>query len=388
MKKFFIVLVATALVVAFTLPASAATEFNFYGSVHMDTLVTDTDDPDPLVRDTSPLTWDLSTGNWSSFGANWRVDENLSGQVEWRSGPGEAYIPIAVGGSEMKPYSWTGTYNFGFATLRLGRWWAPSFNPPPAWMVDTVGNAIVTVQEPRIALENIMVGPVKFQITGMQAGETAITQMLNAAGNVVASPIWGGAVTEQKMPKLEARADVKFGPVAFVAMGGYYSYDMYSNASNTALSKSVDSNFWGAIATLNYGPFAFRASWISISNPGPYGAGAGAGNGVITNVFDPADNDIIDVDRDIWQAYATYTLNPMISFNLIYGHQKDKLSGGGVDAEDPTSGWTFTVPINITQNFTVRLEYSKKDYEDFTVDNVSTDEGDVTKYGVRWIFFF
>jgi predicted porin len=364
MKKFFIILAATALIFAFTLPAAAQSEFTLYGSVHMDTMVTDTDFNVVGTRDTSPLTWDLSIGNWSSFGANIRVDDKLSGIIEWRSPPG-GYLA-----DDLNQSAWTGTYNMGFATLRLGRWWMPSFNPPPAWMVDSVGNAIVSVQEPRIALEGMKLGPVMFQITAAQAGEAGI----------------GAWVTEQTMPKLEARADMSFGPITFALLGGYYSYDIYSNATTTAIARDVDSNFWGAIGTFTTGPFFFRASWVSIKNPVHYGGPPGA-LGAIQAAFD-ANNNIIDADRDLWQAYITYTLNPMISFNLCYGESKYEQSIGGFNNEDDQSGWFFTVPINITKNFTVRLEYSQLDNEDFLVNNVRTNESDVTKYGARWIFFF
>jgi predicted porin len=363
MKKFFILLVATALVVAFTLPASAQSEFTLYGSVHMDTMVTDTDNTAASgLRDTSPLTWDLSTGNWSSFGARIKVDDKISGTIEWRS-PAGGYL-----GDDLNQAAWTGTYNMGFATLRIGRWWTPSFNPPPAWMVDTVGSPIVTVQEPRIALENIKLGPVSFQITAMQAGETAVG---------------GFATTEQTMPKFEGRADVNIGPVSLAVLGGYYSYDIYSANTTTAIKKDVDSNFYGAIATLNMGPFQVRGSWITINNPTVYG-----GPPSTINTTLDASNNIIDSDRDIWQAYITYTLNPMISFNLIYGHSEYSQDRNGFSDEDSQKGWAFTVPINITQNFTVRLEYSQLDNEDRVVQGVTTEETEVTKYGARWIFFF
>jgi len=372
MKKFFIILAATALVFAFTLPAAAQSEFTLYGSVHMDTMVTDTDANVVGTRDTSPLTWDLSLGNWSSFGARIAVDEKLSGIIEWRSAAG-GYLA-----DDLNQSAWTGVYDMGFAKLRLGRWWTPSFNPPPAWMVDSVGSPIVTAQEPRIALEGIKLGPVMFQITAMQAGELGIV------GNTAT---WAaGSTNEQTMPRLEARADMSFGPISLALLGGYYSYDIYSDATTAAVAKDIDSNFWGAIGSFSTGPFFIRASWISIKNPNQY-AGA-AQNAFITAAFDATDTSIIDADRDIWQAYITYTLNPMVSFNLCYGESQYEQNIGGFNNEDDQSGWFFTVPINITKNFTVRLEYSQLDNEDFLVNNVRTNESDVTKYGARWIFFF
>ena len=365
MKKFFIILAATALVVAFTLPAAAQSDFSLYGSVHMDTMITDTSQPaNTGLRDTDPLTWDLSVGNWSSFGARIKVDDKLSGTIEWRS-PAGGYLA-----DDLNQSAWTGTYNMGFATLRLGRWWMPSFNPPPAWMVDSCGNFIISVQEPRIALEGIKLGPVMFQITAAQAGESAI----------------GGWVTEQTMPKLEARADFNFGPIGFSLLGGYYSYDLYSNATTTALSRDVDSNFLGAIGTFSTGPFFFRASYVKVNNPTVYGGPPGAA-GAIAAQFD-VNNNIVDADRTLWQAWVTYTLNPMISFNLCYGESEYEQDIGGFNNTDDQSGWFFTVPINITKNFTIRLEYSKLDNEDYVFNNVSVPQTDVTKYGARWIFFF
>jgi len=387
MKKFFIVLVATALVVAFTLPASAQTEFTLYGSVHMDTMVTDTDNTG-TTRDTSPLTWDLSTGNWSSFGARIKVDEKLSGTIEWRSRPG-GYLA-----DNLAQSAWTGAYNMGFATLRLGRWWTPSFNPPPAWMVDTVGSPIVTVQEPRIALENIKLGPVSFQVTAMRGsgnpgGLYNATFIAPVAENIAAGQpaVSSPTQTESTMPRFEARADAKFGPVSIAVLGGYYDYDYYSNNTSTATKIDISSNFYGAIGTFNMGPFQGRGSWIHITNPDHYAPGP-AGPARVTTMLD-ANNNVIDVDRTIWQVYGTYTLNPMISFNLIYGqsHYEQDVAVGRTD-EDDQSGWAFTVPINITQNFTIRLEYSKLDNEDRFINNARTNESEVTKYGARWIFFF
>ncbi len=367
MKKCLIFLVASALLVAFALPASAQSEFTLYGSVHMDTMVTDTDFNVVGTRNTSPLTWDLSVGNWSSFGARIKVDDKLSGTIEWRSPPG-GYLA-----DDLNQSAWTGTYDMGFATLRLGRWWTPGFNPPPAWLVDTVGAPIASVQEPRIALEGIKVGPAMFQITAMQAGEAGITD--NAAVTYV---------TEQTMPRWEARADVNYGPLSVAILGGYYKYDIYSNATTAALKKDIDSNFWGAIATFTTGPIQVRASWLSFKNPFHYGGPPAT----ITAAFDATNTTIVDADRDVWEAYVTYTLNPMLSFNLIYGESKYEQSIGGFNNEDPQKCWTFTVPVNITKNFTIRLEYSNLDNEDRLINGVRTVESEVVKYGARWIFFF
>jgi len=368
MKKFLILIVSAVFLVAFAMPAAAQSEFNLYGQVHLDTMVTKTDNPAATgLRDTSPLTWDLS--NWSRFGAIIKVDDKIGGMIEWRSFGGN-YLA-----NDLKQSVWTGTYDMGFATLRVGRMWNISFNPPPVFMVDSVGSPIANVQAPEIRLEKIKLGPVTLAIAATEAGELGIT------GNTAT---WAAPVTEQVMPKLETRADVKFGPVGFSLLGGYYSYDIYSNATTTSLKKDIDTNYWGAIGTFNSGPISLWGSWMSFKNADQWSNAAAT----IGAAFDATDTNIVDADRDVWQFRASYTLNPMITFNFIYGESKYTQSIGGFNNEDPQKGWAVTVPFTITKNFEIRLEYSYLDNEDRLINGVRTEETEVTKYGARWIIYF
>jgi len=112
MKKLFILFVAVAMVAAFTVPAMAEAEWNFYGSARMGTWYID-DDPDQVGIDSDKGTTWAQQGN-SRIGATVKVNDEIGGAFEMSDSFGK-----------RKLY---GTYNFGAGQLLLGQTYTPTAN--------------------------------------------------------------------------------------------------------------------------------------------------------------------------------------------------------------------------------------------------------------------
>lgn len=347
MRKLFVLAVAAALLVAFALPAGAG-DWSFFGRVHVETYWKDTDNPD-TVADTTDLTW--RTSDWTNFGANIKVTDKIDGMFEIRSkgtggAPGEFH-------SDLTSNAWWGTYAMGPGKLRVGRWWAPTFHPPPVWMLDTVGSPIISVMESGLRYE-FPAGPAFIELAGF-------------------TPRKGGGLgaytnnTEATIPRLEAQGSFTFGGVGLKLYGMMDSYDAYDGTTTSAQSMSFDSQGYGAIVSWGMGPIVLQGSYQITTSP--YSL-------VGTNLYES--------ETEAMQLQFTYKM-PKVTFNVVYGTEETTNDTPASQASDPRNGLTFSAPIQIAQNFIMRPEISMIDEEDCKDDaGAVSQEEEVLEYGVKW----
>jgi hypothetical protein len=362
MRKLFI-LAAAALLVAFALPAGAA-DFSLYGRMHFDTYYTTTSGPTG-TRDTSNLTWDNS--NWSNLGANIKVSDKIAGMIEMRSQPG-GY------NADLHSNAWWGTYAMGPGKLRIGRWWTPLFNPPPFWMVSTVGNAIATAMESYVSYE-FGAGPASITVAGLMPYQATLNDETGAAY---------AANCESSLPKLELKVGLKFGGVSLTLMAGQNSVDCYTANTTGAVSKSVDASVTGLMVQWSGGPITVRGSYMATTSPDFYGGGPPE---PFPTYYDTTTGSIVDAEKTATQVYVTYKISDSMTLNAGYG-MEERTQGTG---EDPKNAIMFSLPINITKAFMIRPEVSLLDNDTITANTAgatAADQGEETKYGVRWVINF
>ncbi len=341
MRKLFVLAIAAALV-AFALPAAAG-DFSFFGRVHVSTYWQDTDNPEPAL-DTTDLTWDNS--NWSYFGANIKVTDEIDAYFCVRSEPGGFLTGLDSEG-------WWGTYKMGPGKLRVGRWWTPTFHPPPVWMLSTVGSPIISVMESGVGYE-FPAGPAYIKLYGLTPKKgSGIAPYTNSA--------------EASIPRLETEVAFTFGGVGLKLYGMMDSYDAYDGTTSSAQSMSFDSTGYGIIVSWGMGPIVLQGSYQITTSP-----------------YSIIGTSLYDSETEAMQFQFGYKL-PKVTFNVVYGTQDITNDTPGSLADDPKSGWALSVPIQIAQNFVMRPEIALVDDEDSTSNaGVVTEQAETMQYGVKW----
>jgi hypothetical protein len=149
MKKFFIILMAAALVVAFTLPATAATKIAISGGQVVRTMVTKTDQATG-IRDTSPLTWEDKSDPSAKIRLKATVDDLVGFQADMKF--------QSAGARADDVY---GYYNLGFGRLVVGMKLLPTFfcGFPGADVGDRVAGTGGDLRGAGLQLERMKFGP-------------------------------------------------------------------------------------------------------------------------------------------------------------------------------------------------------------------------------------
>ncbi len=360
MRKLLIVVAAFAFVVAYTLPAMADDQWDFYGSARILTFSTDVSKEATTtgVAD-DDLTHDFS-GSSRVVGAKVKAGD-IGGQLE-------------LGGTVNLRLAY-GTWNFGAGTLLVGHAYSPA-NFFPSGMVYN-DNSMVSYGAPYAGRHP----QVKLQWAGLQV---ALVQP-----KVVSASGLAKTETDTSMPKIELSYSLKAGPVGLYFFGGMNSHDDVVITGTTEKSYSIDSNVFGVGFKVPVGALYINgAVWMS-TNPGNYsmlqdrptvtvGTTAYSTNGAI---YDPTADKIEDCDSTVMVLVLGYKISDMIKLEGGYGVISNEIDT--VEAE--TTFMYVQAPITLAKNVTLTPEFGSMDYGDVT-DNGATlaEQGDKSYIGLRW----
>ncbi|RTZ99467.1 MAG: hypothetical protein DSY90_01130, partial [Deltaproteobacteria bacterium] len=212
MKKLFVLFTAALLVAAFTLPASAAATWDFYGSARMHTWYTDFSEEAGDVQNTE---WRLA-GN-ARIGAKVK-NGAIGGRFEYGSGPNLRML--------------YGTWNFGAGTLLLGQTYTPV----------------------NLFYSNQVFGDDNdlLNFGGVYTGRHPMIRLSMAGFNVALVQVSGDSDlgtdggTETLLPKLEMSYSLNAGPAALKFVAGYQTY----SADPDGVDETVDSYVLGVAQAL------------------------------------------------------------------------------------------------------------------------------------------
>lgn len=364
MKKFFIILFAAALVVAFSMPATAATSLKIVGGQVVRTMVTNTDMAAVGTRDTSPLTWTEKSDPTARINISATVDDlvGFSATMNFKQ----------AGARSGGVY---GYYNMGFGRLKVGDDLLPTFwaGFPGPDVGDRVGGTGGDLGSPGLHMDRIKIGPL-----GAAVALTNPTTNTSGAFDV----------QEATMPRLTGNLSYKGGPFGVTLAGGYVSNDVYTTDTTTAIKRDVSGTYVGLYVSYRIGAAGFDANVYKFTNPNFYGGPPPSAAG---RAYFNGANALIDSEKFGWGLKFSYKITPMFEFQCGYGEEELEVPNAGTPAnidKDPRKAYWLEFPITVHKNFKIRPGFSKLDNEYILINANSTAENEVTKYGATWEITF
>lgn len=446
MKKALIALMAVALVFAFTMPAAAQSEWNWYGSVRMDTF-SNHHKPDSFGaaphhswRTTS---WTMDPG--TRLGARISAG-NISGNVEWRYRATNDFGFGADSGLRHMTASWhysdngrltigqtwAPTSNFGFMGANLipmggagyyaAGWRVPQITMTHSWGATTLVFGLVRPVQAANSTGNLQAyaGAVNTNrdryFDGVRPGVNTLNEgrMQAAAG----LPTLAGEFRTQRntstFPKFSAKLGHNFGPVNAEIFGEWVRTKVRGNIfdGNMNLQEiGVNVTGWqlGTFISFAQGPFYARGSYHFGRNPGAVEDTALLGPFWQAN--DPAVADgagtLHSVKNWGWMLVAGFRVNPMFRIEAAYGQERQKVGAAArlrtaaphpvsdnvvpFDIKERQYRWYISAPITVTQGFTITPEIihnKRKGSFSSPYLNFSPNRGSFTVYGLYWNISF
>jgi len=393
MKKLFVILAAVGLLVASTVPAMAAAEWSFYGSVRMSTFWDDTDfgnvtttfyDPGINANNTALRPDDDGLSAWglqgnSRIGAKVKAGD-IGGRFEYGHGPNPSLRLLF------------GTWNFGSGTLLIGQDYTPTtvFISNQVyggdWDLLNVGTPY-RGRNPQIKLkiggfQLALIEP-DFSLVGVNYFDS--TGVTIPAGTTVNAKY----DYDYNIPEIAASYTFSFGPIKLTAYGGYLTYDEVGatvvGASWVEQETSIDAYVYGASATANMGPFYLKGDIAFGQNWNQYGLTYMSQSYNPIRTYDVGTNLLTEQDADDWcfALVAGFKVNDMLSFEAGYGYTESEQDAN--QAENTAANMYLQATINIAKGFFIVPEIGKVDYKDIkSAAGAVTDQGDVTYAGMKW----
>jgi len=358
MKKFFMVLMAIALVGAFA-GTTIAADWSFYGSARMETFSYDKSKEwlggNYSDRDTA---WALQ-GN-ARIGANVAAGD-VTGRFEYGSGPNLRIL--------------YGEWNFGSGKLLVGQTYTPitSLLSNQAAFQDMGLLGVGEIYAGRKPMIQLTFGGFKLAFVTPNVGATYGTYTSD---------------TDTVLPKIEASYRFATDMFWVKPYGGYQSYDMV-NATDS--SKDVTSFIVGAAAGVNVGPATIKANIYTASNMADYGAGYGAmptntaaaGAGVTPGMAAWSGTELKNDTEMGGLLLASAKFSDMVGVEAGFGYRS-----GEIDLS-PKIEWTIMsyyvqVPITLADGVFIVPEFGKLDFDKVKQGGAEAKLGDQVYFGAKW----
>jgi len=363
MRKLFVILAASALVLAFTLPAMAQAEWSFYGSSRMWMEWQDYDENAPSNPglagfDDQELVWTLQSN--SRIGANVSAGD-ITGHFEYGTGVNLRLL--------------YGAWNFGPGTILGGQDYTPIFYGVSAQCGLGGGDCgfigwgtYYTGRRPQVKLS--MGG---FQVALLDP--TPLTQPLTVVP----------ADTDETLPEIEVAYNFSFGPGAFHIGGAYHTHDVVRVAAGAEREYSVDS--WAILGgwKLGFGPLYFNGSVWYGQNPGDNGIAFAPGMLVTSAFYNAGTDSIEDTDAFSGQLILGFVVSDMLKFEGGYNYYDGELDIAGATTEQQVSAYYIQAAISPVKNVFLIPEIGVVDYGDLEVTGLpDIDLGDATYFGMKF----
>ncbi len=368
MKKLLLSAFAALLLVAFTVPAMAATNAaTFYGNVRYWNWIVKQDDNFKLNKtgyDDTDLVW----------GAD--IYDNRFG-VRLQEGNIKANIEIRPFSASYFRQFWA-SYTFGNTEMLIGFTWSPFFCPVTT-SIYTAGGLQGDWGDMAACLRSDMIG---FK-TNLGFGHLFLALEPPSTGNIYditdsaeATPLQ--ADIDTFLPRIEANLTVNAGPANVGLFGGYNTYKVVNSMDN---SKTIKSYIYGARVEVPVGPVSLRGILWKAQNMGNYGYAFGGTQPGITKAV-MVNGDVEDASTLGYAAAATFRITDMVSVDAGYGHAKYERYK---DEEAAGAFYYVRFPITIAKGFTVTPEVGRLALKDSTdAAGNDTTQGNETWYGLYW----
>jgi hypothetical protein len=388
MKKLMILLAVITMLGAFT--ATTLAEFDLYGSARFRSYYADNDsNPIPGVDSDKDLEWRI--GHLSRFGANFKSGKitgkfeldaragqaGSTGNIEWDSGSSR------LGNLRLR-HLW-GQWDFGAGKLMIGQNF-PLYDAPISGInyysgglqkFGGIGLVDARTSQIRLTFDNLRLAflpPDTFNaVTGLESTIRPYEEI------------------NTKFPRIEIRYDTRLDNYALSFIGGYQSVeieDRLNEASpspfsgtgpGTKASEDIRSWVLGFRGRANFGPAYAGLALTYRKNGKNYGVWTESTKEQA--VFQG--NDLKDATAWGVDAALGYKINDMLTVEASYAAFDSKLDTS-LDNEDDAMVWCLLTRITMVPGVYIIPEIIYQDNKDVTNNGVSTDQGDVTVFGVYW----
>lgn len=411
MKKLLLVCFASLALVAFSMPAMAATTtVTWYGNVRSwtgyQTMSKDYYDSPFEGMSYRPVPFNTSTDYKNTM--NWDMLDRTNSRlgVVAKNGPVSANIEVRPNTSSYIRL-FNASYNFGPATVTIGQAWAPDADgvisnqcwgegisgyygdmwgslrvPLIQFTVPfQMGEFKVAFMEPNTGGEQ-EVGTAALPLTPTQISTTAPTQLYGS-----------GAVYQRSLPKIVASMHLNLGMASLIPFAGYENYTIKNNAA-VGGSQNIDAYIYGAKAVVNAGPATVNLLGWGGQNTYNYGlvvadlANYGTESSTLHTLAQHYDGvEFVNGSRKDATVYGggaviDYHLTDIVMFEG--GYLMTKATRYKKESDDQAY-YYVNATINCGGGFALIPEIGRLDRKKLTLaDGTKIKEGNLTYYGVYW----
>jgi hypothetical protein len=371
MKKLFVILSAIMFAVVFAVPAGAdvgegAVEWDFYGSVRMQTFNVNQDENNPYNTsgfDDRDSRWGLNTV--SRIGAKVHKG-NIGGGFEYGHKYAHDHGHDSSNVTLRKIY---GTWDFGMGELTLGKTYTPiHFVTNQVYDNDygLRGFGAFYVYEPMIQVE----------IEGFKLA--LITPGVNEPDDM---PDLGDDKydIDTTYPKVEASYTWAMDTFSIKAFGGWSTFEVVDLADK---EYDVTCYVYGLAGVANVGPVTLKAMVWSGQNVGLYGL---TYNQEVDFEPDYEAGDIRDNNGYGGVASIGVKINDVIGVEAGYGYVTGEDDPVGKNHKDEAWAVYLQAPITLAQGVMVVPEIGHYDYEE---NDTNEDQGYESYFGAKWQISF
>jgi hypothetical protein len=371
MKKLFVILSAIMFAVVFAVPAGAdvgegAVEWDFYGSVRMQTFNVNQDKNNPYNTsgfDDRDSRWGLNTV--SRIGAKVHKG-NIGGGFEYGHKYAHDHGHDSSNVTLRKIY---GTWDFGMGELTLGKTYTPiHFVTNQVYDNDygLRGFGAFYVYEPMIQVE----------IEGFKLA--LITPGVNEPDDM---PDLGDDKydIDTTYPKVEASYTWAMDTFSIKAFGGWSTFEVVDLADK---EYDVTCYVYGLAGVANVGPVTLKAMVWSGQNVGLYGL---TYNQEVDFEPDYEAGDIRDNNGYGGVASIGVKINDVVGVEAGYGYVTGEDDPVGKNHNDEAWAVYLQAPITLAQGVMVVPEIGHYDYEE---NDTNEDQGYESYFGAKWQISF
>ena len=353
MKKFVLLILALAMVVAFTVPTYAVT-YSFKGDARMDTYSVDRSKEITGFNDSNRDTLWAKNNSLSRFSVTAK-SENIKGFIEIRPNVA-SYVR-----------HWFGEWDFGAGKLLVGKTWSPSFFATNGQ--NFLDNGIAAYGKMKWATARI--DQIRLTFNDFVLGFVS-----PATQSDPGVPVGTFQDIETVIPTIEATYTLKLDPVKLIFVAGYATYDVNTTTNNTY---SVDSYLAGLYAFFNFGPVYLNVEGHISQNGTNYGMLY-----AVDGSAKFASGEVKNNDGLGFLAALGYKISDMLTVEAGYAHLECEDDLPGVTADD--ASWMYiNMPITLAPGVTISPELGKIDQG---VNSANVDQGDTTYVGATWKIAF
>ncbi|MBW1615708.1 MAG: porin [Deltaproteobacteria bacterium] len=417
MKKILAIFAITALLSAFAL-TTAASEFNFYGSIRYNTISIDKEgNNESFYGETGTSAYapsksdrDTGWGLWghSRVGAAIKLSDQLTGVFE-----------LGIGDGTLGLRHYYGEYDFGYGKILVGQTWHPSSAiacySSQIWDGDDGLGEHGAFYGGRSEMIKLSFG--NFGLYFIEPVVKGFDKYSGATPFGQNNPEFNGVVDvpgdyDKSIPQIAASYSFTYDKLTVEGMAAYQHYE-FTDQNHThesgdprptyENSLDVDSHFFKIGATLNLDPFTFSGSYGWGDNIDNMGISAYSAYGYTpTAIFSdgltsPAASDgspfgIYDVETYGYTLVAGVKINDMLSLETGYGYIDNESDNWAYANNSDAHSYYLQARIKIVDGFVITPEIGKIEYNDIDTLEFSSatpesrvyNGGDITYFGAKW----